>query len=270
MGRPFITLTEGADRLWHSLQQAYLNRGRRSRWIVRIASLAVAVLAVTQLIPTLAEESTPPPNESVAAAEVNQGDSVVVLSASDDLASNGDNSAVSSGQDTQVTYSTLETETALQAPPIVLSSNQSISSRIPAVIKVDPRSVTALLPSIAVAGEETLLLCIRGEGLRFDGSSKGFVDDVVEEDFIADGDLTGSLRISGGYDRVVAYLNSEGGLRIWSNNGVVAGKALSISAVALTGVSVEPDFCGQGRSQYVEVRAIGLGMNTKKGGVRLN
>ena len=172
--------------------------------------------------------------------------------------------------DSEVTYSTLETETVVAPPPIVLSGNQSISSRIPTVIKVDPRAVTALLPGVAFAGEETLLLCVRGAGLRFDGLNKGFVDDVAEEEFIYDGDLTSSLRISGSYDRVAAYLNSDSGLRIWSNSGAIAGKAFAISVVALTGVSVDPDFCDQGKSQYVEMRGLGLGMNTKKGGGRLD
>lgn len=270
MGRPFLFLVERADRIWAWLQSAYLRRGQRSRWLVRISGLALAVLAVTQLVPTLAEEATPPPNESVAVTDVPQSDSLVVLSASGDSSAGGDNSAVTSGQDTSVTYSTMETETVAQAPPIVVAADQTISSRIPSVIKVDPRSVTALLPAIAIAGEETLLLCVQGAGLRFDGLVKGFVDERMEDDFLADGDLTGSLRISGRYDQVVAYLNSDGGLRIWSNSGVVAGKTLSISVVALTGISVEQSFCNEGKSQNVAIQAVGLGLNTKKGGVRLN
>lgn len=270
MSRPYVVLVEGLERVWIRLQDAYQARGRRSRWLVRVSGLGLAVLAVTQLVPTLAEEATPPPSEVGLASTPNQGDSVVVVSSSGDLSAGGDNSAVTSGQDTSITYSTLETETAVQAPPIVLASNQIISSRIPAVIKVDPRTVTALLPEISIVGEETLLLCVQGAGLRFDGMTKGFVDDRAEDEFLADGDLTGSLRISGEYEQVVAYLNSGGGLRIWAKNGVVAEKSFSLSAVALTGVSVDSAFCSQGKSQSVEIRALGLGINTKKGGVRLN
>jgi hypothetical protein len=239
--------------------------------MVRISGLALASLAVTQLVPTLADEATPPVNEAVIAPEVVESDSIVVLSPGEEPSTGGDNSPVIPSQDTEITYATTETETVVEAPPpIVLSGNQSISTRIASVIKVDPRSVTALLPPVSFAGDESLLLCIEGGGLRFDGFNKGFADEIEEEEFLAQGDLTSSLRISGSYDRVVAYLNSDNGLRIWSNSGALAGKAFMISVVALTGPSVDASFCGQGKSQYVSVQSIGLGMNTKKGGGRLN
>jgi hypothetical protein len=111
---------------------------------------------------------------------------------------------------------------------------------------VDPRSVTALLPSIAFAGNETLLLCIQGSGLRFDASSKGFADDRKAEDFIAKGDFTEFLRVSGSYEDVTTFVNSESGLRVWSSNGAIAGKVLSLSVVALSGPSIDRDFCDQG------------------------
>jgi hypothetical protein len=238
--------------------------------MIRISGLALASLAVTQLVPTLADEATPPVNEAVIAPEVIESDSLVVLSVGEDPSSGGDNSAVVPSQETEVTYATSETETVIEAPPIVLADNQSISSRIASVIKVDPRSVTALLPPVSFAGEETLLLCVQGGGLRFDGFTKGFADDITEEEFLSEGDLTSSLRMSGSYDRVVAYLNADNGLRIWSNSGALAGKSFSLSVASLTGPSVDPSFCGQGKTQYVFIQSIGLGMNTKKGGGRLN
>lgn len=239
--------------------------------MIRVSGLALASLAVTQLVPTLADEATPPVNEAVVAPEIIESESVVVLSAGEDLSTGGDNSPVLPSQDTEITYATTETETVVEAPPpILLSSNQSISTRIASVVKVDPRSVTALLPPVSFSGDETLLLCVEGGGLKFDGFNKGFADDFVEEEFIAEGDLTSSLRISGSYDRVIAYMNNENGLRVWSNNGAIAGKAFTISVASLSGPSVDPSFCGQGKSQYVSFQSIGLGMNTKKGGGRLN
>jgi hypothetical protein len=274
MSRPYLFLRElladRSDRLWNAFRHAYRGGGRRARWTVRVAGLALAAVAVTQLVPTLADEATPPANETLLAPEAVTSDSVVVLSASGDTQLGADNSPVAGGSDTEITYATTETETVVEPPPIVLSNDQSISTRIASTVKVDPRSVTALLPSIAFAGNETLLLCIQGSGLRFDASSKGFADDRKAEDFIAEGDLTGLLRVSGSYEAVATFVNSENGLRVWSSNGAIAGKVLSLSVVALSGPSIDRDFCDQGRSQSVYFQALGLGMNTKKGGVRLN
>lgn len=278
MGRPYIFLRELLDRLWMSLQRRLSNlvdhrhsisKGR-ARWILRSTGLLVAALAVTQLVPTLADEATPPPNEAVLAEGIEESDSSVVVIVAEEEPTGGDNSPVSLAEEDEITYATTETETIVVPPPIVLADDQAISYRIPTQVKVDPRSVTALLPGLQFSGGETLLLCVQGSGLRFDGASKGFVDDLASDEFIIEGDLTGSLRLSGSYDQVVAYLNSDSGLRAWSNSGAIAGKVMSLSLVALTGVSVDPGFCGQGKVQSVEFRAIGLGMNTKKGGGRLN
>lgn len=278
MGRPYIFLRELLDRLWMGLQRRlstladsryYLSHGR-ARWISRTTGLLLAALAVTQLVPTLADEATPPPNEAVLAVDIEESDSSVVVIVAEEEQSGGDNSPVSLPGEDEITYATTETETIVVPPPILLADDQAISYRIPAQVTVDPRSVTALLPGLQFSGGDTLLLCVQGSGLRFDGGTKGFVDDLASDEFIIEGDLTGSLRLSGDYGQVVAFLNSESGLRAWSKSGVIAGKVMTFSLVALSGISVDPGFCGQGKAQSVEFRAIGLGMNTKKGGGRLN
>jgi len=273
MFRPFYSLIEGADRLAQSLSDVHRNRGRRSRWITRTAGLAIVAAALTQLIPTLADETTPPPNEGVVAADVPLGETVVVLGSSEDLSfTGGDNSAVMGGDEGEITYATSETETANSDTPseIQVVADQGVALRIPAVIKVDPRSVTALLPAISMAGEETLLLCISGASLKFDLASKGFVDDTSRDELIVDGDLTGDLRISGAYEQVSALVNGAGGLRVWSTNRVVAGKDAAFAAVVLTGVAVNKELCGsQATVRTLQIRALGLGLETKKSDVSL-
>lgn len=273
MSRPYLFLRERLDRFASRVADRWKNRGRRLRWVARIAGLLVTALALTQLVPTLADESTPPPNEFVLPEEVLESDSAIVVSSSEDLSeSGGDNSPALVESDSEITYATLETETVTQPPPpppIGAASNQYMEFRIPSVIKVDPRSFTALMPALNVTGDGDLLLCISGGGLRFDALTKGFVDDRVEDEFLVEGDLTGLLRISAPYPIAVALLNAADGLRIWSNSGGLSGKLVQITAVAMTGLSTDPDFCGQGNTRYVAIQALGLALNTKKGGVRL-
>ena len=274
MFRPFYSLMEGMDRVVQLLLEGVRTRGRRFRWFSRITGLAILAMAVTQLIPTLADESTPPANEQVIAAEIPAGETVVVLGSSEDLsASGGDNSAVQGGEADEITYATSETETETTDPRfnVEVADEQTITLRLPSVLRVDPRAVTAALPAISIAGEGTLLLCIRGEGLRFDLANKGFVDDATGDELIVDGDLTGSLRISGGLEQVTSLVNQAGGLRIWSTNRVVAGKDLTFAATALTGVSTEEQLCGgQANLRTLQIRPLGIGMETKKSDVRLN
>lgn len=273
MGRPYLFLLERIDRAWQNSLSAYQARGRRARWVARVASLTVIGFALTQLVPTLADESTPPPNQVIVSQSIEETSTVVVVGSDENLSgSGGDNSPTEVMAETSIAYATTETETVIEpvAPPVEVAGEQGMQIRVPNSVKVDPRSVTALLPEIQVGGTENLLICLQGSGIRFDSGSKGFGDDIDGDEFKIEGDLTGSLRVSGSRGVVMGFLNSAGGLRVWSNGGAIAGKSWSISAVALTGVSVDEGFCDSGSVRFMEVRALGLNLNTKKGGVRLN
>lgn len=272
MFRPFYLLLEGADRAIEVLQDKFRNRSRRFRWVARTAGLAVVAMAVTQLIPTLADESTPPANEEVIAAEVPMSETVVVLGSSGGLTSSGgDNSIVSGGENGELTYASTESEstTVEVRPNVQLLEDQGIVIRLPSVLKVDPRSVTTLLPALYMESEATAILCLSGEGLRFDLANKGFEDDIVQDDLVVEGDLTSSLRVSGSTEQISSLVNSIGGLRIWSTNRVVAGRDLRVSVAALSGVSVDSELCSA-TTRMVQIKALGVGLETKKGGGTLN
>ena len=269
MLRPFSFIVERLTDMSERLIRGIQNRGRGARWLVRIAGLSVAALVVTQLIPTLADEATPPPNQ-ILAPSISDTESVVVLPESTTgEASGDDNSAVTSGETPIVTYSTTETQTIAPKEKVRASEIQSNGLRVPTSIKVDPRSVTALLPLIDLSGDGVLLACLSGVGLRFDSGRKGFVDDVEDASYLLDGDLTGSLRISGSAGQILGIINGDGGLRVWANSGRVVGKVFSFSLTSVSDLTTDSELCGSGKTRQVVIEALGIGLETKKGGVEL-
>ena len=270
MFRPFSFLVERLSDASDRVARAIEGRGKGVRWLVRIAGLSIAALAVTQLIPTLADEATPPPNQVNTSLAPSESDSVVVLGDNvEGLGSGADNSTVTPGDTAVVSYATSETETVVNKPRVRASQVQSTSIKVPSAIKVDPRAVTALLPLIDLSGEGTLLACISGVGTRFDGARKGFADDLSDEDLLIEGDLTGSLRISGSSSRILGVVNGEGGLRIWSNSGRVVGKTFNFALVPVSDLTTEAELCDQGNSRQIALETLGISLETKKGGVRL-
>lgn len=268
MFRPFYLIVERLTDFGERVSQKLGKNRRVARWSIRIAGLSVAALAVTQLIPTLADEATPPPNEIPASITTGDSESVIVVDGSSE-GSDADNSAVVPGDTPLVTYSTNETETAIKKPTVRSAEVSTTAIRIPSTIKVDPRAVTALLPLIDFSGEGTFLACFSGVGTRFDGARKGFADDGSDEELLIAGDLTGSLRISGSSARILGTVNGEGGLRIWSSNGRVVGKSFTLALVPVSDLTTEGELCSEGVSRQVAVETLGISLDTKKGGVRL-
>ena len=270
MLRPFSFIVERLTDISERLATRMRSPGRGSRWLLRIAGLSLAALAVTQLIPTLADEATPPPNE-IPSSSISDSETVIVLdgtSASD--TTGGDNSAVTPGESPVVTYSTTETQTILTKEKVRAKEIQNSSLRLPGSIKVDPRSVTALLPLIDLSGDGPLLACISGVGLRFDSGRKGFVDDLEDAGYLIDGDLTGALRISGSSAQILGVINGDGGLRVWANSGRVVGKPFAFSLTSVSDLTTESELCGSGTTRQVGIEALGLSLETKKGGVQLS
>lgn len=270
MLRPFSFIVERLTDISERFSRGLQGRGRGARWLIRIAGLAVAALAVTQLIPTLADEATPPPNEILLPSASDSDSVVVVEGTSSGESTGGDNSEVTPGETQLVTYATTETETITPKEKVRAKEVQSSALRIPASIKVDPRSVTALLPLIDLSGEGPLLACVSGVGLRFDSGRKGFVDDVEDESYLIDGDLTGALRISGSAAQILGIVNADGGLRVWSSTGKVVGQLFSFSLTAVSDLTTESELCGSGNTRQVAIEGLGIGLETKKGGVQLN
>lgn len=270
MLRPFSFLVERLTRTSEQILLWVRNQRGGSRWVLRIAGLTLAALAVTQLIPTLAEEATPPPNEILAPSGSESETVVVVDDTSESGGTGGDNSAVTPWETQVVTYSTSETQTIAPKEKARAKEVQSTNLRIPSRIKVDPRSVTALFPLIDLSGDGTLLACLSGVGLRFDGANKGFVDDVDDESYLVDGDLTGELRISGSAAQILGIINGAGGLRVWANSGRLVGKTFSLSLTSVSDLTTESELCGSGTTRQVAIEALGIGLDTKKGGIELN
>ena len=141
---------------------------------------------------------------------------------------------------------------------------------VPKVLKVDPRANSVFLPSIYVSGPSNLLVCAFGNQVAFDIGGQNQTDS--KKGTMVIGDRSSILRTSGIGTSPIGIINSGNGMRLISLGQGLVGKFISLSFVALSEPSINPDLCGtasMSNTRTISIQALGLNLDMAKGDVRL-
>jgi cell division septation protein DedD len=261
------------DRLIDSAKERidYLRHGqsRQAKLVTRIAFLAFAALFVSTIIPTMAQdsgantqqESSPLPPQP--AAETTTVDMPADSTTAVPLPSPSPDPTLGALPD-----SLKDSTTAIPAEPLKVQPRYKV--RVPASLNVDPRAAMSTLPSLAASGSEFSLICVSGNNLRFDVATRRLPDSASNDSLLLAGDLSSLLRISGKTGDALALLNSVGGMSAYSSQSGIAGKALTISFVAMGAPDISPEFCAASQnSAQLSFRALALEVTKGVGTVKL-
>jgi hypothetical protein len=162
--------------------------------------------------------------------------------------------------------STEETATV----PTLIDPQPKITLKLPLAISIDPRAHSYQTSAIHFASNHILLACFVGHGVGFDVGSFNTLDNLDTENFIVEGDRTPSLRISGTSGAIAALLQANGGVRIFTSNGALAGRAFTFSLTALNSASTDSTYCGASKASSTSVFSpLKIDLGIVKGGGKL-
>lgn len=155
----------------------------------------------------------------------------------------------------------------VEPEPYALDPQPQIRIIAPSRLMVDPRARLRQVPPFQIIGSGNTLLCINGFGAAIDIGMRGVPEEMIFS--------TANLSVSGdlsSYVRVFAQDASWLGPIVGGSNGFwvqsgqgIANRALSISAVAVSRATTNPELCSKAESsQLVVFDALGLSLITKK------
>ena len=99
------------------------------------------------------------------------------------------------------------------------------------------------------------------------------MDDVASESLLLQGDMTGSVLISGSPTMVSSYMNSNMGLRIFTSGRPVSNKLALFKAVDVSKPTFDESLCDQGllsNHRLLQLLPLGLTQNISKAKVELD
>jgi hypothetical protein len=137
--------------------------------------------------------------------------------------------------------------------PVVIDPQPHIRVHIPIAIGVDPRSHSYQLGGIDFSGAAIYLACFSGHGVGFDAGTVNGLDNLSSQNFIVEGDRTPFLKVSGTGAAITALLRANGGVRIFTSNGALAGRAFTFSLTALNSPATNLEYCGASRATSTSV-----------------
>lgn len=257
------------DQIIDGLHGLFYNKRKSISLGSRFLALGVALITVTSVFPTLAEEVTPNPDVSESAVPEASPSTQAEPSPSptDASATQSPTPSQSPNADESASPSPSESE---DEKIKVAKVQPRISYRFPNSVALDPRATVAFLPQISISGGKVGLLCISSNGL-IDVAAKNSVNDAGEGSLLVSGDLSRLLRISGQLGAISNLINSGGGLRVSSSQGRLTNAVVTASYVELTGQDNSEDFCSKATSsRSISFRALGLQMDTVKTRVDFN
>jgi cytoskeletal protein RodZ len=263
------------DRILDGLNSLFYSKKKSISLSSRTLAVAVVMMTVTTVIPTLAGESnTPLETTEIAAPEVapeqqqSEGPETD-LSASTD---GGDSSTeVPSGDSEENSdQNDGEATTEEEEKVNVVTPQPQITFRAPFSVAVDPRARVAFLPQINIAGGARGMLCISSNAL-VDIGLKNYVDVGQKDVMVIAGDNSPFVRIAGDIGAINSVINSAGGIKVGSFQGRLSASAIQMKYIELSGLDASPEFCSKaGNSQMVGFRALGLQLDTVKTRVDFN
>jgi hypothetical protein len=137
--------------------------------------------------------------------------------------------------------------------PTLIDPQPRITLRVPLSMTVDPRAHSYQTSAIQFADSHILLACFIGHGVGFDVGTLNTLDNLDSDNFIVDGDRTPFLRVSGTSGAIAALLRANGGVRIFTSSGAIAGRAFTFSLTALNFASTDSSYCGASKAVSTSV-----------------
>lgn len=238
--------------------------------------ILVSAFVVAQVLPTLAENFSGSSSSSDTSTVTTLGQEPVVPSPSEspglgeEEVSEGAENSLPTDQNPEPMVSA---SSPPPPPPPFATSTQDLLINLPTSLRVDPRATSVFLPRSIFSSSNTLLLCLYGSVLEFDLGQPGIIDDTDSELIKIKGDRSNTVMISGYSTFVNSFINSELGMRIYREGGVVGGQLALFKFVDISEPSLDEKLCLDGSSQnnrYLEVRSLGLTLNISKAKVELD
>ena len=247
------------------------NPSRAKTLALRLLLLIAVALFLAKVGPTLADElsgGTPDPIQSpVASASPSQSETSTPTVSPDPTVSADASSTPSPTSSASASPSASPSPTPT---PRALTS-QSLTIRIPVSLRADPRAKTLKFPKIEILGAQKILFCANSPGLTLDVYQKSLAQESFNGEGLIFGDMTDSLIMSGPTEKVVAVINSFGGLSI-SAPGAVAGNSALFRVVSISDATVDPRLCNSGASENIrttQILPLEISLEVKKGTVTL-
>jgi hypothetical protein len=269
------------DRILDGPNSLFYSKKRSISLSSRTLAVAVVMLTVTTVFPTLAEESnTPPETTEISAPEVDpeqsgdpetdpttpteggDSDTQAPPAGSDEIS----DKTSESGTDQKEGEESTEEEEKVKA----VTPQPRILFRAPTSVAVDPRARVAFLPQLNITGGTLGMLCISSNAL-VDIGLKNYADAGQKDLMIIAGDNSPFVRIAGNLSAINSVINSAGGLKVGSFQGRLSTSAIHMQYIELSGLDASAEFCSKaGNSRTVGFRALGLQLDTVKTRVDFN
>jgi len=155
----------------------------------------------------------------------------------------------------------------VEPEPYALDPQPQIRIISPSRLMVDPRARLRQVPPFQIIGSGNTLLCINGFGASVDIGMRGVPEEMIfsSPNFSVSGDLSSYVRV---FAQDASWLGpivgGSNGFWVQSGQGI-ANRALSISAVAVSRKTTNPELCSKAESsQLLVFDALGLSILTKK------
>ncbi len=224
-----------------------------AKLLKRTLLLAAVSFAITQMLPSLADQLSPNPSIETASPAATPNHSAAPIESPPASASE----KASAQPDADITY--LESDTTTAKPKVIESD--SLFFRTPNSLKVDPRANSISTQAFALGGAENILVCIT--------SAKANISIGLVSNTLVDGQGTHSVTLSGSASEVLASLTASRGITALSS-GRIAGSTLTYQVAALSEPSIDPKLCGGAKiTRSVAVAALGIDLNTVKTTVKI-
>lgn len=219
---------------------------------MRAALFGFLGLALTQMLPSLAEQLTPDPSIEAPLASESPKPSPEPTDSSTATSEPTPEPTAS------ITYLSSESPTA-KAKVIAAPS---LFFRTPNSVQVDPRATFLRFNSVALGGASNILVCAT--------STNSAMTIQPNAGVLISGQGTRNLLISGKIDEVLSALTSGAGLTL-QGAGNVSGSGIFFGVAALSKPAVDPSLCTAPQvSRFVAVTALGIDLNIVKAPVDLN
>ena len=251
------------------------NPSRAKTLALRLLLLIAVALFLAKVGPTLADElsgGTPDPVQSpVASASPSQSETSTPTVSPDPTVSADASSAPSPTPSPTSSASASPSASPSPTPTPRALTRQSLTIRIPVSLRADPRAKTLKFPKIEILGAQKILFCANSPGLTLDVYQKSLAQESFNGEGLIFGDMTDSLIMSGPTEKVVAVINSYGGLSI-SAPAAVAGNSALFRVVSISDATVDPRLCNSGASENIrttQILPLEISLEVKKGTVTL-
>ena len=158
------------------------------------------------------------------------------------------------------------------SPSALPQENQKILFRIPNSLLADPRAHSLRLPQMYVSSSNLLLLCVDVNNGYLSFGNKNTVNDNSGAKFIEVGNGTSTIRISGSDNQINRFLNSTNGVLYSNSSNTLNSTSITFRALAVSKSTIEDQLCDQSEtnnSKFVQVKPLGISLDTKKGEISL-